>query len=79
MLVDLLSRRYGITISVDTARQDISNHLGDLAEAMGISRQAARTYVTEEAIDRMAEFIGREVARANVPRARRPRHLRVVE
>lgn len=62
-----LAERRGLTVSEDAARQDISN---DLARLMRIGRQAAKVYVTDDAISGMADRIAAAVAghqRAGAP------------
>lgn len=79
LLVRLLDERFAMTVSEDTAREDISNHVDHVAERMRIGRQAAKYYVTEEAISDMADRIGREVNRQLTKRSLGPqRHLGVV-
>lgn len=79
LLVRLLRERYDLTISEDVAREDISNHVDHVAAMMRVGRQAAKPYVTDDTISRMADRIGKEVQRQLTKRALGPRrHLTVV-
>ena len=48
LLVEFLAERYGLAITEEVAREDISNHVDDVAERMRIGRQAAKYYVTDD-------------------------------
>lgn len=63
LLVSLLDSRYGLAITEDTAREDISNHVDHVAAMMRIGRQAAKVYVTDDVIGDMADRIGAAVER----------------
>lgn len=81
LLVRLLSERHGLTISEETAREDISDHVDHVAEMMRVGRQAAKYYVTPEVISDMADRIARHVDQHLAREALGPRsraHLRVV-
>ena len=79
LLVRLLDERYGMTITEDIAREDISSHVDLVAEMMRIGRQAAKYYVTEDVISDMADRIGREVNRQLTKQTLGPqRHLGIV-
>lgn len=68
LLVTVLAERHGLTVSVDAARQDISDDLDHLARLMRIGRQAAKAYVTDDEIRSMADRIAAAVAeRAGAP------------
>lgn len=80
LLVRLLNERYGLELGEDVAREDISDHVDYVAEMMRIGRQAAKAYVTDDVISRMADRIGEEVER-HLTEQQAPaqqRHLRVV-
>ena len=62
LLVPLLADRHGLTVSHDVARQDISDDLDHVARLMRIGRQAAKVYVTDDAISTMADRIAAAVA-----------------
>ncbi|OBG17939.1 MULTISPECIES: hypothetical protein [Mycobacterium avium complex (MAC)] len=62
MLVSLLADRHGLTVSEDTARQDISDDLDHVARLARIGRQAAKVYITDETISKMADRIAAAVA-----------------
>jgi hypothetical protein len=62
LLVSLLADRHHLTVTEDAARQDISDDLDHLARLMRIGRQAAKMYVTDEAISDMADRIAAAVA-----------------
>lgn len=62
LLVSLLADRHGLTVSEDTARQDISDDLDHVARLMRIGRQAAKVYITDDAITKMADRIAAAVA-----------------
>jgi len=47
--------QYDFTLAEDIARQLISDHLDGIARRMRIGRQAARYYVTDEVIQKIAE------------------------
>jgi hypothetical protein len=47
--------QYDFTLAEDVARQLISDHLDGVARRMRIGRQAARYYVTDEVIQKIAE------------------------
>lgn len=80
LLVRLLSERYGMEISEDIAREDISNHVDLVAEGMRVGRQAAKFYVTEDTISDMANRIGQHVNQELAARGEQVRpHLRVAE
>lgn len=48
---------YELTLPEDVARQVISDHLDGVAESMRVGRQAARYYVTDEVIQKIADAI----------------------
>lgn len=78
LLVKLLSERYGLTITEDIAREDISDHVDFVAERMRVGRQAAKFYVTEDSISDMADRIAREVQRQQTQETLQPpRHLKL--
>lgn len=62
LLVSLLADRHNLTVTEEAARQDISDDLDHLARLMRIGRQAAKMYVTDEAISDMADRIAAAVA-----------------
>jgi hypothetical protein len=66
LLVKLLDERYGLAITEDVAREDISNHVDDVAERMRIGRQAAKYYVTDDVIEGFAAHIAAGVGGDNV-------------
>jgi hypothetical protein len=66
LLVRLLSERYGLAITEVVAREDISNHVDDVAERMRVGRQAAKYYVTDDVIEDFAAHIAGAVAAHNV-------------
>ena len=79
LLVKLLDERYGLAITEPIARRDISDHVEDVADAMGIGQQAAKVYVTEDTIRELADRIGLAVEKARAEQDQEPtRHLRVV-
>lgn len=47
--------QYDFTLAEDVARQLVSDHLDGVAKRMRIGRQAARCYVTDEVIQKIAE------------------------
>ena len=61
LLVSLLADRHGLTVSEDTARQDISDDLDHVARLMRIGRQAAKFYITDDTISKMADRIAAAV------------------
>lgn len=85
LLVQYLGERHGLTLSIEIAREDISNHLDFVAERMRIRRQSAKSYVTEDSVRGLADHIANVVATHNdaiaagevcsldVKRAQRPR------
>ena len=82
LLVRLLDERYGLRITEDVARDDISDHVDHVAEMMRVGRQAAKVYVTEDVIGDMADRIARLVEQERAREALGPRdrsHLRIVE
>ncbi|OCB26058.1 hypothetical protein BRW65_22820 [Mycobacterium paraffinicum] len=62
LLVSLLADRHGLTVSEDTARQDISDDLDHVARLARIGRQAAKVYITDDTISKMADRIAAAVA-----------------
>lgn len=66
LLVRLLDSRYGLAITEDVAREDISNHVGLVAITMRIGRQAAKYYVTDDVIAGLAAHIATAIAAHNV-------------
>ncbi|MBY0291077.1 MAG: hypothetical protein K2X52_28640 [Mycobacteriaceae bacterium] len=66
LLVRLLDERYGLAITEDVAREDISNHVDQVASMMRIGRQAAKYYVTDEVIAGFAAHIATAVGANNV-------------
>lgn len=62
LLVSLLAGRHGLVVSEDTARQDISDDLDHVARLMRIGRQAAKVYITDDSISKMADRIAAAVA-----------------
>jgi len=81
LLVRLLDEWYGLKLSEDVAREDISSHVDYVAEVMRVGRQAAKFYVTDDVIRKMADRIAREVSRLQVKQVLEPRsgsHLRIV-
>ncbi|CDO91205.1 hypothetical protein AWC29_01175 [Mycobacterium triplex] len=62
LLVSLLADRHGLTVSEDTARQDISDDLDHVARLVRIGRQAAKVYITDDMISKMADRIAAAVA-----------------
>ncbi|WP_231750856.1 hypothetical protein [Mycobacterium sp. NAZ190054] len=77
----MLDERYGLTITEDAGREDISNHVDHVAAMMRIGRQAAKRYVTDDVISDMADRIGRHVSRVLTREALQPgrdSHLRIV-
>lgn len=66
LLVQVLSERYGLTITEDIAREDISNHVDHVAMMMRIGRQAAKFYVTDDVIREFADRIAKAVGASNV-------------
>lgn len=77
LLVRLLAER-GFEVSEDTAREDISSHVDLVAERMRIGRQAAKAYITNDFVQRLADHIARTVNRHQVKAALDPRHLRLL-
>lgn len=69
LLVSLLAERHGLTVSVDIARQDISDDLDHVARLMRIGRQAAKVYITDDTISKMADRIAAAVAEDQSARA----------
>jgi len=73
LLITLLAERHGLTVSLDTARQDISDDLDHVARLMRIGRQAAKMYITDDTISAMADRIAVAVAEhraTNIPAPR---------
>lgn len=66
LLVRLLDERYGLVITEDVAREDISNHVDQVASMMRVGRQAAKYYVTDEVIAGFAAHIATAVGANNV-------------
>lgn len=66
LLVRLLDERYGLSITEDVAREDISNHVDQVASKMRIGRQAAKYYVTDEVLAGFAAHIATAVGANNV-------------
>lgn len=77
LLVRLLAEQ-GHEISEDVAREDVSSHVDLIAERMRIGRQAAKVYVTDEYMERLANHIARAVDQNHAKSVLNPRHLRVV-
>lgn len=75
LLVSLLADRHHLTVTEDAARQDISGDLDHLARLMRIGRQAAKMYVTDEAISDMADRIAAAVAEHQRTAAAEPRSV----
>jgi hypothetical protein len=75
LLVRLLEERFDLQLGEQAARDTISDHVDRVAEAMRIGRQAAKVYVTEDAVSKIADQIGHEVRRLL---SEEGRHLRVV-
>ncbi|ORA23384.1 hypothetical protein [Mycobacterium aquaticum] len=83
LLAKTLSERHGLQMPDDVmaaARDDISDHLDQLAALMRIGRQAAKMYVTDDVIAKMAQriAIAYRHAAGNSRGLARP-HLRVVD
>lgn len=79
LLVTLLEERFGLQLGEQAARDTISDHVDRVAEAMRIGRQAAKMYVTEETVSKIADQIGHEVNRRLTREALGPqRRLRSV-
>lgn len=60
LLVRILSEQHGLQLpdeGMDAVRADISDHLDQVAALMRIGRQAAKMYVTDEVIAKMAQQI----------------------
>jgi hypothetical protein len=66
LLVRLLDERYGLTITEDVAREDISDHIDRVAATIRIGRQATKYYVTDEVIAGFAAHIATAVGANNV-------------
>lgn len=66
LLVRLLEERYGLAITEEVAREDISNHVDRVASMMRIGRQAAKYYVTDDVIEGFAAHIAAAVGSNNV-------------
>ncbi len=66
LLVKLLDARYGLAITEDVAREDISNHVDLVASRMRVGRQAAKYYVTDDVIADFAAHIATAVGANNV-------------
>jgi hypothetical protein len=66
LLVKLLDERYGLAITEDVAREDLSNHVDLVASRMGISRQTAKYHVTDDVIEGFAAHIATAVGANNV-------------
>ncbi|ATD69682.1 MULTISPECIES: hypothetical protein [Gordonia] len=62
LLVKLLADRHGLTVSEDVARQDISDDVDHVARLMRIGRQAAKVYLTDDAIITTPDRIAAAVA-----------------
>jgi hypothetical protein len=60
LLVSLLAERH-LAVSEDIARQDISDDLDHVARLMRIGRQAAKGYITDDSISKMADRIAAAV------------------
>jgi hypothetical protein len=75
LLVSLLADRHHLTVTEDAARQDISDDLDHLARLMRIGRQAAKMYVTDDAISDMADRIAAAVADHQRTAAAEPRSV----
>lgn len=79
LLVRLLRERHGLSVTEDTARHDISDHLDHVAEMMRIGRQAAKMYVSDDVISDMADRIAAAVARHPAASSRRTPEARLVD
>lgn len=77
LLVRLLAER-GHEVSEDTAREDISTHLDLMAERMRVGRQAAKVYISDDFVERLADHIARIVDQHHTKTVLNPRHLRAV-
>ena len=64
-------------MSEAAARDDVSNHVDYVARMMRIGRQAAKRYVTDDVIRKMADRTAQELRRQQVLKPRR-NHLRIV-
>lgn len=72
LLVSLLQEHHGLSVSEDAARHDISDHLDYSTEIMRIGRQAAKMYVTDEAIGDIAHRIATAVSQHPVSQLQPP-------
>lgn len=61
LLVRTLKEGYGLTISEDVAREDVSAHVDYVASVIGVGRRAAKRYVTEEVIIDLAANVAQYV------------------
>lgn len=64
LLIRLLFERHGLQMPDDgiaAVRDDISDHLNEVAALMRIGRQAAKMYVTDDVIGDMADRIAAAV------------------
>ena len=68
----------GHEVSEDTAREDISTQLGLMADRMRVGRQAARAYITDDYVEKLADHIARIVDQHHTKTVLNPRHLRAV-
>ncbi|SKY25489.1 Uncharacterised protein [Mycobacteroides abscessus subsp. bolletii] len=64
LLVRYLADFHGLAVSEEVAREDVSSHLDLIAERMRIGRQAAKYYVTDDAIRGLADHIAKCVGEA---------------
>ncbi|SLJ39412.1 Uncharacterised protein [Mycobacteroides abscessus subsp. abscessus] len=82
LLVQYLADSYGLTVSEDVAREDVSSHLDLIAERMRIGRQAAKYYVTDDAIRGLADHIAKcvdEALQQEAPEEHQRPPLRLVD
>ncbi|AMU59018.1 Uncharacterised protein [Mycobacteroides abscessus subsp. abscessus] len=82
LLKQTLSEQYGLSITEDTAREDVSAHVDFVAERMRIQRRAAKAYVTEDVIRGLAEHIAecvQDALAAEPDSEPKPPRLRVVD
>ncbi|WP_176562234.1 hypothetical protein [Mycolicibacterium palauense] len=82
LLVRLLAEKHGLDVSESTALECVAGHVDLVAERMRIGRQAAKLYVTDDVIERVAgriaQAVSREIARQSLESEEDVAYLRLV-
>ena len=76
MFIRILKEKHGLWMTRERALADINEHLNRISSHRGISRTAARMYITKEFLEQTATALAAHAA--NQPQER-PRHLTVLK